>query len=141
MGVLRRKIMDPSDIIGRNFGRLTVLEYVGVLQSPTENHGRSCYKCVCSCGNEVILQRNALLSGKRTTCGECHHLDQEDDHFRYTDLNGESFVFDPCDLELVKSHIWRIDAYGYPVTRINRRNYRLSRLIMKPGSHQWESER
>ena len=126
--------MDYSDIIGQRFGKLTALEYLGIKPSQNEGHGRSCYRCVCDCGNNVTVQRQWLLNGRRTTCGDCARLVREGDHFRYYDSNGESFIFDPCDLELVKQHRWRIDAYGYPVSRIKRKNYRLSRLILQPTS-------
>ncbi len=127
--------MNPNDIIGSRFGKLTVLEYAGVIYSGSEGHGRSCYRCICDCGNEVLVQRNRLLNGRRTSCGECFRIIQESGYYRYYDVNGASFIFDPCDLSLVKTYRWRIDAYGYPVTRIKGRNYRLSRLILKPGKN------
>mgnify|MGYP002855667327 CR=1 FL=1 len=124
--------MDYTDIIGRRFGRLTVLEYEGIRSSFNEGHGRSYYKCACDCGKEVTVQRHCLLNGRRSSCGVCFSIVDEGNWYRYYDLNGASFIFDPCDLQLVQSHRWRIDDYGYPVSQINGRNYRLPRLIIEP---------
>ena len=124
--------MDYNDIVGRKFGRLTVLSYEGIKVSGKEGHGRSCYRCICDCGKEVIVKRKYLLNGRRTSCCDCTKITHEGDEYRYFDINGDSFIFDAQDLNLVQGHRWRIDPYGYPVTRIEQKNYRLSRLILQP---------
>lgn len=46
-------------IIGKKFGKLTVLEYIG----------NSMYKCKCDCGNEKIIRRDSLTTGNTSSCG------------------------------------------------------------------------
>ncbi len=54
---------NPLDIIGREFGRLKVYNYIG-------KEGKSHkYRCVCSCGNEKITDRIALFSKHTQSCG------------------------------------------------------------------------
>ena len=51
--------IDFNDIIGKQFYKLTVIEYIG----------KTNYKCICTCGKETIAQRTQLLNGKRKSCG------------------------------------------------------------------------
>lgn len=50
-----------SDLKGKKFGRLTVLEYAG----------NSKWECQCECGNNIIVSQNNLCRKKRPTnsCG------------------------------------------------------------------------
>lgn len=57
---MTRKELKP--IIGKKFGKFTVLEKVDTLDS-------SQYLCVCDCGNTRICQRSSLISGKHKSCG------------------------------------------------------------------------
>lgn len=129
--------MDYADIIGRKFGRLTVVDFAGFIKPKGDAKRRSCYKCQCECGNFVIAQRHVLLVGRYTKCGNCAKIVQEGQHYQYYDLNGDSFVFDQLDLNLVNCHTWRIDAYGYPCTRIDQRNYRLTRMLLSPSEGEY----
>lgn len=49
-----------EDLIGRVFGKLTVVNRVG---------NRSTWHCVCECGNEVDVSEYNLLHGKYKSCG------------------------------------------------------------------------
>lgn len=53
------KIID----IGERFGNLVVVEYLGVTNS------KSTYRCLCDCGNEVVVTGNRLQSGNTKSCG------------------------------------------------------------------------
>lgn len=53
------KIID----IGERFGNLVVIEYLGVTNS------KSTYRCLCDCGNEVVVTGNRLQSGNTKSCG------------------------------------------------------------------------
>ena len=49
--------------VGQKYGKLTVLERA-------ENKDlKSCWKCKCECGNEIITTGDALQSGKTKSCG------------------------------------------------------------------------
>jgi len=51
------------DLTGQKFGRLTVLKQV-------ENRGRrTCWFCVCDCGNQLEVRGNSLRTGNTISCG------------------------------------------------------------------------
>lgn len=57
------KYIDES---GKRYGRLSVIEYAGVSNTPA---GGATFRCVCDCGNETIV-KGADLRGKRVvSCG------------------------------------------------------------------------
>lgn len=61
-----------TDILGKKFDRLTVLEFLGV------KNKNSYYKCKCDCGNFCEKLRNNLNLKRTNSCG-CHqkeHLDK-----------------------------------------------------------------
>lgn len=53
-----------SDLTGRRFGRLTVLEYVFAPHTK-----ETIWRCICDCGNETLVQATNLISGHVTSCG------------------------------------------------------------------------
>lgn len=55
-----------EDIIGKTFGKLSVLREV---PKSDRKPGRRLYVCKCSCGNEATVQSNNLLSGATKSCG------------------------------------------------------------------------
>jgi hypothetical protein len=52
------------DLVEQKFGRLEVLEYVG-----NDKWQHSLWKCLCSCGNEIIVNGRNLKSGATKSCG------------------------------------------------------------------------
>ncbi len=48
-----------KNLVGQKFGELTVLEYAGNMK----------WKCRCSCGKEVIVNRGDLKTGNTKSCG------------------------------------------------------------------------
>lgn len=52
-----------TDITGRVFGRLTVIERAG------SANNRALWRCRCECGNEHITQGQRLRNGKVKSCG------------------------------------------------------------------------
>ena len=52
-----------NDLSGRQFGRLTVLEYAG------SHRDRSAWKCQCQCGNIIIVGQLELTQGDTLSCG------------------------------------------------------------------------
>lgn len=58
---------DYVSFIGQKFGRLTIIEkaesiYVG-------NKKRGAFRCKCSCGNEIIVLKEKIISGSTQSCG------------------------------------------------------------------------
>ena len=59
-----------EDLIGRTFGRLTVVDYAEDYVSPSGDHKRR-WKCSCRCGSgkDVYVTTDGLKSGKTKSCG------------------------------------------------------------------------
>lgn len=53
-----------ESLIGRNFGRLTVVEYTG-----KDKYNHFTYRCKCSCGGEKVIQSGSLTGGLTQSCG------------------------------------------------------------------------
>lgn len=62
-----RKILD---LVGKKYGRLTVLEY-----GELDNRGKSIWKCRCECGSIGVFRGTHLISGHTTSCG-CYNTDK-----------------------------------------------------------------
>ena len=56
-----------EELIGKKFGKLTVIEY----EKPITVGKHGTYKCICDCGNATHSRKDALLRGKSTSCGHC----------------------------------------------------------------------
>lgn len=54
----------PKDPIGQKFGRLTVISF----DHSNKDYVRY-FNCRCDCGNEKLISRNALISGRTLSCG------------------------------------------------------------------------
>lgn len=77
----------PKDsLVGKIFGRLTVLEYAGT----ADGGNGALYKCLCTCGKYVTTRANSLRQGATQSCG-C--LQKERAHENYRDISGERFGF------------------------------------------------
>lgn len=51
------------DILGRRFGKLTVIKYLG------SKNGRAMWRCRCDCGNEIDTYSSYLQTGDTKSCG------------------------------------------------------------------------
>lgn len=55
-------------MVGKRFGRLTVLKQIDDYVAPSGGvHKR--FLCICDCGTETIAVKDALTSGKKKSCG------------------------------------------------------------------------
>lgn len=63
--------------IGEKFGRLTVMEFSHKEHKKYENSRRNYYKyfykCLCECGNFVVVESKSLKSGNTKSCGCINH--------------------------------------------------------------------
>lgn len=63
--------IDLNDVIGKKFGRLTVLRFdhkePSILKNGTKNGFKYYYLCKCDCGNTAIVRRGALKT--TSSCG------------------------------------------------------------------------
>ena len=53
-----------EDLVGKKFGRLTVLKFAG-----RDNGNVSCWHVTCDCGNKKIVRNGSLKNGGTKSCG------------------------------------------------------------------------
>lgn len=63
-----------KDIVGKIFGKLTVIERAGL----DRTRKNSTWLCLCTCGNKKIVSRNNLIQCKTQSCGCIVSLPIED---------------------------------------------------------------
>jgi hypothetical protein len=61
------------NLVGKTFGRLTVIEFVGIKNYKTY------WKCLCTCGNTTILAGSTLTSMHTISCG-CRKKETEQEN-------------------------------------------------------------
>ena len=81
------------DLVGKQFGRLTVTAYVG----------NNSWRCECMCGHAVVVKGVNLRCGKTTSCG-CWHVEKL--RSPRVDLTGQMFG-DLTVLTYVGSSRWK----------------------------------
>lgn len=67
-GCGRKKMLRETksgNLIGKKFGRLTVIEML----EESNKFNRRQYKCLCDCGNEIIVPSSSLTSNHTLSCG------------------------------------------------------------------------
>ena len=57
-------MVKPRDLIGKKFGRLTV-----VSRAPNNKRGQTRWNCICECGNECVVLGTCLVRGMTQSCG------------------------------------------------------------------------
>lgn len=63
-------VKTKEDLIGKQFGLLTVIEQTDDYVSPRGKH-LARYKCICQCGNpnKIVVLKNSLTTGNTQSCG------------------------------------------------------------------------
>lgn len=56
------------DLVGKKFGKLTVIKYAG-----KDKFGTSLWLCKCECGNKKIIRSSDFKNGKTKSCGCIHN--------------------------------------------------------------------
>lgn len=147
------------DLIGLQFGRLTVVSRAPDKIDPKSGKHKSQWYCDCSCGTKnKIIRGTALTSGATNSCGCLHretasvtaitkisHGKKYNEYklletfgIGYTS-NGDEFYFDLDDYEKIKEYCWYINK-GYVVAHdiygTNNSLVRQHRLINNPSDSQ-----
>lgn len=52
-----------KDLLGQRFGKLVVIEFAGLFNK------RAHWKCLCDCGNTIVVRSDHLCDGLTTSCG------------------------------------------------------------------------
>lgn len=68
-------------LAGKRFNKLVIIEEA---ISPRRN--KKGWKCLCDCGNEVILETSDIMTGNNKSCGQCLKR-------KYEDLTGQTFKY------------------------------------------------
>lgn len=126
---------------GDKYGRLTVVELAG-----RDKGGGLLYLCKCDCGNEKIVVKGNLVSGRTKSCG-CF-LKEETSRRRkktnkvllnekdktaiiYATNTNNEFIIDIEDYEKIKDYTWHETSAGYLMEKSNLKSGRLlHRFIM-----------
>lgn len=58
----------PFPMLGRRFGRLTVIQFAGYYESPKGRRARR-FNALCDCGGQLTVVGTSLLSGNTQSCG------------------------------------------------------------------------
>lgn len=121
-----------ENLIGRKFGRLTVIEQVEDHISKSGFHFSN-WKCQCDCGNITYVTTSALKSGNTSSCG-CLHSELISNYMSdkrkkyneyeftknygicYDETKEHKWLFDLEDYELIKSYYWS-NHNGYAIAK------------------------
>lgn len=128
-----------EDLTGCKFGKLLVEKHLGRVLIGSNAQYSQLWKCACDCGNRCLVNSRDLKSGNTKSCGciqgetlRSKHLNQYDLSGRYGIgycSNGQSFMFDLCDYDLIKDYTWYLNSGGYLITTFKGSHYRMHRLI------------
>lgn len=80
----QKKMKNLDNLVGKKFGKLTVLEYDKVI-----GKGHTYWKCQCDCGTIKSIRKDGLISGAVVSCG-CFHKENIRKTFT-KDLTGKQF--------------------------------------------------
>ena len=58
------KEINTNNLLGKRFGKLTVIERVG-----SNQHNQALWRCKCDCGTEKIIVGTNLSKGETNSCG------------------------------------------------------------------------
>lgn len=98
--VIQTNMERTEDIIGKTFGKLTVLKFMGFTDGNSEGKRKSLYLCRCGCGRECIKQGVYLRCGDTQTCGLCANSHGEIAVANYLTNKNIKFIsqysFDDC---------------------------------------------
>ena len=76
-----------DELVGKRFGKLTVLQY----EMPIRAGLHGTYKCICDCGNISNVRKESLLSARTKSCGRCGRYEIEKG-MRFGHLVAEEYV-------------------------------------------------
>ena len=93
-----------EDIIGKRFGKLTV-----ICKSEKRSSGHVLWKCRCDCGNTAYVRKGNLINGSTVSCGCFKKNIYENPSFK--NLAGQRFgrltALEPTDKRQGGSVVWK----------------------------------
>jgi hypothetical protein len=82
------------DLIGFKSHNLTVLSFAGMVHN--SNGTAASWKCLCTCGAELVLVNNIIVSGLKKSCG-CKRKGENSEHYRSPTYKSWSMMKDRCN--------------------------------------------
>ena len=144
-----------EDLSGKKYNKLCVLR-----QGPdiiSGNTRRAAYYCLCDCGypEELLILADSIKGGHTKSCGKCAHKELYSENNIYdlsgkygicTMADGNSFLFDLNDYELINKYTWHLSGRGYIGTTISikkdakriHKTLLIHRLIMGVQNISWK---
>jgi hypothetical protein len=111
--------------VGDIFGDLKIIEILPPYINKDKKIKIEKYKCLCSCGNVLVIQRDNLFKRKNKNCGHCGlvYSGSGRKYYNKYDLSGEfgigytskkeEFYFDLEDYDKIKDYCWTYNNNGY----------------------------
>ena len=123
------------DIVGRHVGSLYVIGYDGYYDKTKSGYKGHWYKCNCECGKSCLVRRDHLVKRRVKSCGRCFKIIPEGEHYRYICQNGNSFIFDREDYQMLSGRYCYVtsngNGYGYAMSReVDGSQKQVSRLLL-----------
>lgn len=135
------------DLTNQKFGRLLVLNRDEDYVSPSGKLKRVRWRCKCTCGEECIVNTDALKKGRTKSCGclQRENLNKINRHGaiktnEYKIVGEIVFVSVKnstekvlCDLEEwgnLKKYYWNLNSNGYVISVINGKSVPMHKIIM-----------
>ena len=130
------------DLVGKKFGRLSVLEKKYKIRKSGMRD--IVWICKCECGNIKSIPTSSLLKGLTKSCGCLHNemlilrnkemalvnkYDLSNDYGVGYTSKGEEFYFDLDDYDKIKGYCWHINR-GYVQTNIKNKTEKIHRVIL-----------
>jgi hypothetical protein len=119
-----------KDLTGKSFGNLIVIKF------DHKDGNRYFWKCKCSCGNEAVVMRENLTSGRTKSCRRNSYF-QENDYMVGKTHTGKTFIFDIYDYDDIKKHTWSVDSKDYPRTSILNKRIAIHTILINPDRNQF----
>ena len=111
--------MVKENLAGKRFGKLTVV-------SPAPNKGnKTCWNCLCECGNYTIVSSTHLKDAHTVSCGCYHKQRAKETNLKENkyEINGEKTyiidnkgnkaIIDTINLQDVLKYCWSMNLGGY----------------------------
>lgn len=103
-------IHQVKDLVGKKFGRLMFVDYVG------RKNGKTLWSCKCDCGNTTIADSNSLKHGAIVSCG-CKRIEgiaMGQKAIRSSDVDGTKLRFIGSGRKINCNNKARIRGVSWP---------------------------